>query len=157
MRTETFLGNKNQTGKEMYRLIDTYADDIDKFYMRTSTGQSVPFSKLPLDDAFDYVRKLPYKKDHAPVEVVMRPRKILERPQNGYDCKKKSILLGAYLKKNGLNFRLMTSSNRYDKKIHHVFPQVQLQGKWLNVDATYPEYKLFDKKTVTASEELKRI
>lgn len=156
MRTEAFLNDKAQTGKEMYRLVDTYKDDIDNFYMRNAVGQSVPMSKLTINEAFDYVRKLPYKKDRAPVEVVMRPRKILERPSQGYDCKKKSILLGSYLAKNGLNWRFMTSSNRYDKKIHHVFPQVNLQDKWLNVDATYPEYTLFDKKQVTACEELKR-
>lgn len=156
MRTEIDLSDKEQTGKEMYRLVDKYKNDIDKFYMRNSLGQSVPMSKLSLHEAFDYVRKLPYKKDREPIEILMRPEKILKYPSNGYDCKKKALLLGSYLAKNGLDFRFMTTSNRYDKKIHHVFPQVNLMGKWLNVDATYHDYVLFDTKRVTAREELKR-
>jgi len=67
----------------------------------------------------------------------------------GADCKKKSILMGSYFKNNGIPFRLIGSSKNKNKRIHHVFPQAFLDGKWVNTDATYNHYNLGDQKKVT--------
>jgi hypothetical protein len=146
------LRNKNDTGKEMYRLINNYSSDLHSIYVRTKTGQLIPFSSLSLMDAFDIVKRIPYRRDIKPIEVVSRPNGILKNAPVGMDCKKKAILIAAYLKERGIPFRLVASSRKPNRRIHHVFPQLNVAGKWLNADATYPHYQLFDKKPVTKAE-----
>jgi transglutaminase-like putative cysteine protease len=145
------LDTKDQTGREMYRLIDQYSGDIHSIHVK-----GVPLSRLNLFDFFDFVRNIPYRKDIKGIEVVSRPAKIIDSKNVGMDCKKKSILISAYLKHRGIPFRLIASSKRPDKRIHHVFPQMKIDGKWLNMDATYKDYKPLELKTVTKAEVLKK-
>lgn len=146
------LIDKNQTGREMHRLINNYSTDLHNIAVRLG-GKIVPFSKLPLDVAFNVVRKIPYRRDKKPVEVVARPREIIKR--RNADCKKKAILLSAYLKERNIPFRLIASSRVPSGRIHHVFPQMMFCGFWFNLDATYSHYRPFTKKTVTNAEVLK--
>jgi hypothetical protein len=88
------------------------------------------------------------------VEVIARPKHLLNQAMAGLDCKKKSILVGSYLKGKNLNFRLIGSSNKKNKNIHHVFPQVKSGSVWKNLDATYPNNRIFETKRVTAYEVL---
>lgn len=152
--TRTNLGSKNQTGREMYRLISDYSGDLDKVNI-LNRGVSIPFSSLPLPDAFNFVRKIPYRRDRKPVEVVARPAEIIRQRNRGMDCKKKSILLSSYLNRRGIPFRLVSSSRLPSKRIHHVFPQFFFCGHWLNFDATYPHYQPFAQKIITKMEVLK--
>lgn len=148
------LRSKDQTGKSLYDTVYRYADDCQK--CRVLYGSNlVPFSALSLSGAFDYVKNLPYRRDSRPVEVVSRPKYILSWPSIGYDCKKKGILMAAWLHLHGIPFRFMTVSRLPSGRIHHVFPQAWLNGQWRNVDATYPEYQLFDQKEATNAEILK--
>lgn len=148
------LRNKDQTGKEMHRLINRYSGDIHAVYVRKG-GKLVPFSSLSLMDAFDIIRRIPYRRDIKPIEVIARPNGILKNAPVGMDCKKKAILIAAYLKERGIPFRLIASSRKPNRRIHHVFPQMNVAGKWLNADATYPHYRLFQQKPVTKAEVLK--
>lgn len=145
------LDTKDQTGKEMYRLIEQYSGDIDHIRVKGK-----PLSSLNLFDYFNYVKNIPYRKDVKGIEVVSRPSKIIDNKNVGMDCKKKSILISAYLKNRGIPFRLIASSKRPDKRIHHVFPQMKIDGKWLNMDATYKDYKPLELKTVTKAEVLQK-
>ena len=145
------LDTKDQTGKEMYRLIEQYSGDIDHI-----TVKGKPLSSLNLFEYFNYVKNIPYRKDIKGIEVVSRPGKIIDNKNVGMDCKKKSILISAYLKNRGIPFRLIASSKRPDKRIHHVFPQMKIDGKWLNMDATYKDYKPLELKTVTNAEVLEK-
>lgn len=146
------LDSKDQTGKEMYRLIDQYSGDIDFIHTR----QGVPLSSLNLFEYFDFVKNIPYRRDIQGIEVVSRPAKIIDNKSVGMDCKKKSILISAYLKNRGIPFRLIASSKRPDKRIHHVFPQMKIDGRWHNMDATYSEYKPLELKKVTKAEVLQK-
>lgn len=148
------LRNKDQTGKEMHRLIRNYSADLHSIYVRKN-GQLVPFSSLSLMDAFDLIRRIPYRRDVKPIEVISRPNGILKNAPLGMDCKKKAILIAAYLKERGIPFRLIASSRKRNRRIHHVFPQLNFAGKWMNADATYPHYRLFQQKPVTRAEVLK--
>lgn len=148
------LKNKDQTGKAMYRLINRYSGDLHAVYVRKD-GQLVPFSSLSLMEAFDLIRRIPYRRDIKPIEVISRPNGILKNAPVGMDCKKKAILIAAYLKERGIPFRLIASSRKPNRRIHHVFPQMNVAGKWLNADATYPHYQLFQQKPVTKAEVLK--
>lgn len=148
------LLSKNQTGKDMYRLIETYSSDLDNVKI-WRLGRLIPFSSIPLYDAFDYVRRIPYKRDEKPIEVLMRPSEILRNKNFGMDCKKKAILISSYLRNRGIPYRLVASSRLSNRRIHHVFPQMLFRCEWLNFDATYPHYRPFESKRVTKSEVLK--
>jgi hypothetical protein len=148
------LRSKDQTGKEMHRLINRYSGDLRNVYVKRG-GKLIPFSDLSMREAFDFVRRMPYRRDVKPIEVVSRPREIVKNYPVGMDCKKKAILLSSYLRENRYPYRLIASSRRPDGKIHHVFPQVRLSGNWRNLDATYSYYRPFEKKSVTRAEVLR--
>jgi hypothetical protein len=112
-------------------------------------------SDLSLQEFFNLVKDIPYRRDPRPVEVVARPYYLFKHRNLGIDCKKKTIAMASYLKANGIPYRLIGSSNRPDRKIHHIFPQALIDGEFKNVDATYSQYRLFQAKNVTAWEELK--
>jgi hypothetical protein len=62
----------------------------------------------------------------------------------------------SWLKQNAIPARALAVSEMPNKKIHHVFPQGLIGGRWRNIDATYSKYKLFAKKPrVTYAEILK--
>ena len=145
------LNSKNQTGAEMYRLIDQYSGDIDRIQVNGK-----PLSSLNMFQYFDFVKNIPYRKDIKAIEVIGRPEKIVQNRKSGMDCKKKSILISSYLKQRNIPFRLIASSKREDKRIHHVFPQMCIDGKWYNMDATYKHYKPMEIKSLTAAEVLRR-
>lgn len=142
------LRSKEQTGAEMRRLINRYSSDLDGIAIRFR-GRMVPVSNMSLPEMFDFVRKVPYRRDIKPIEVVARPGKILANRLSGMDCKKKAILLSSYLQNRGIPWRLIASSRLPSGKIHHVFPQIGFAGRWLNFDATYPHYRAFAPKTLT--------
>lgn len=110
-----------------------------------------------LNEIFDFVRKIPYQED-GESEIIARPKFLLNKKYfPALDCKKKAVIIGAWLEAHGLPWRLIAISEKSDKKIHHVFPQAKIDGDWLNIDATYPEYFLFQpKKHATFGEELPR-
>jgi hypothetical protein len=147
------LRDKSQTGKSLYDTVYQFYDDCRKCRVLYKSNL-VPFSALSLSGAFDYVRKLPYRRDGRPVEVVARPKYILSWPAIGYDCKKKGILMASWLHLHGIPFRFMTLSRLPSGRIHHVYPQAWLNGAWRNVDATYAEYQLFEPKEATNAEVL---
>lgn len=148
------LHNKNQTGKEMHRLISKYSSDLDNVKLRRG-NQLVPFSFLPMDEAFNFVKNIPYRRDLKPIEVVARPGKIMLNRGVGMDCKKKAILLASYFRQRGIPWRLIASSRLPSGRIHHVFPQMCFCGTWLNFDATYPHYVPFARKgNITRAEVL---
>ncbi len=136
-KTTQDLFSKYQTSHEIKRLCKRYKNDL------------AHLKNMPLLLFFDFVRLIPYQIDVAPVEVVARPKYLLQMP--ALDCKKKSILCGCYFELNGLKYRFIGSSNRPDQTIHHIFPQVCLNGVWKNFDATYNHYIFGQQKTLTNS------
>lgn len=146
------LLNKNQTGNEMYRIVEKYHDDL-KNIMVVYRSKRKPFSDLTITDAFDVIKMIPYKQDSPPIELLSRP-KYIGQNSTGADCKKKSILMGSYLKVNNLPYRFVAVSTMPDRKFHHVFTQTNIDGSWLNLDPTYPDAIPFEQKNVTAYEVL---
>jgi len=153
--TATTLRDKRQTGREMYRLAGRFSGDLDAVKVRRGTRLR-PLSTFSLPEIFDFVKSLPYRRDTRPIEVVGRPRTLLLGANAGLDCKKKSVIMGAWLHRNRLPYRFMSVSTRPNRAIHHVFPQVRIDGTWLNLDATYSRYRPFQVKRVTAAEVLPR-
>lgn len=143
-RTVVPLSAKEQTGREMHRLIEGYYSDID----------TLPLSRRGLVGAFNCIKKMPYRRDVPPIEVVSRPAVAVN--MRGIDCKKKAILMSSYLRGRGIPYRLIASSRRPDGRAHHVFPQFQFGRYWMNCDATYPENEILDERYYTKTEELVR-
>ena len=146
------LQDKAETGEEMKRLIEQYSADLDTIYVMRR-GNLMPVAKMSLNEFFDFVRKIPYRIDTKPREVVARPALLIKDRYLGLDCKKKSILMASYvsrnpaLQKQKARWRLIASSRRPDGKIHHVFPQLSINGSgWKNIDATYNNYRIFEPK-----------
>jgi len=136
------LTDKNETAEEIKNIVEKYYNDIGGL------------ANLSMGDYYAFVKKIKYRMDMSPVEVVSRPKHILKHKSLGMDCKKKSILIASYLKKNGIPYRFICTSNKPTKRIHHIFVQGNFAGDWKNIDATYNRYKLFEKKKVTKAEYL---
>ena len=137
----------------MKKLINTFSNDIDKIAVKKN-GNVKAIKNMSLFEFFNIVKNIPYRKDTAPVEVISRPAHILKLSKLGMDCKKKSILMCSFCKQKNIPFRLIASSKKINHRIHHVFPQAKINGKWKNIDATYNHYKIFEPKKVTYAVQL---
>ena len=149
------LTDKAQTVQRIFELARQFSGDLDTVYAQLNS-QTVPLSALTLIEYFDMVRRIPYRRDDEPVEVVARPRVILQNFLHGIgkDCKKAAVLIGAYLENKRVPWRLAVVSTRPDKEMHHIFPQgdIYLTGDFVNLDATYSYMKPFSVKHVTDAE-----
>ncbi len=149
VKTEPLAG-KELTGQNMYRMVDMYFGDLG------------PALHNSFSTWFDFVKNIPYVSDierfqNRLLEIVPRPKYLLDRAMfPKIDCKKKSILIGAWAKGNGVPFRFVAVSDRPDHEPTHVFPQVDFGAGWINADATLPEYRLDQGFPVTYATELLR-
>jgi hypothetical protein len=139
------------TGKKMYWLASNFAGDL-------GTRANLPYQRY-----WDMVRRIPYRSDPELLknpnwEVLARPGYLLDLPQfASMDCKKKAILLGAWAQKNRVPYRWVAMSEKADGEIHHVFPVMLFGDGWVNMDATYPHYRIGEPKPrLTAAEFLPR-
>lgn len=139
------LRSREQTAAMIFESAEYYRDLGD--YLDSS-----------LQQFFDFVRQIPYREDPSDMEVVMRPKYMLYGNGSlqlaGLDCKKKSILIGAWLNAHGIPWRLLAVSERPDKQIHHVFVQAKIEGQWRNIDPTLSSYKLFEAKPLVTDGEI---
>lgn len=147
-RRKGILFDKIQTGHNMKYLIEKYHTDLNNIMVKKG-NETIPISRLSLREFFMLIKTIPYRKDEKPVEVVARPWYIWKHRDVGMDCKKKAIMIGSYLKLHSLPFRLMTTSNRPNRQIHHIFPQLRIGNNWHNIDATYKWNDMGDVKKVT--------
>lgn len=123
------------TVEKMIKTIEAHADDLKNF-VDINSGCSL--DKLSLQDFYNYVKAMPYRRDPAGNEIIPRPAFIIEyAPKYGRDCKKQSILIGAWAKLNGVPYRLKVVSRNKKKRMHHIYPELQINKKWLTADATY--------------------
>ena len=116
------MSGPEQTGREMIRLIRSYANDL----------QALAY--LPLEWFFHFVSMLPYRKDPKQVEFIQRPYYSL-KDTPFRDCDDKSILMAswAYLRK--IPVRLVAGGK--GRQLTHVFPEFLIKGRWIAMDATY--------------------
>lgn len=153
--TRRRLTSREQTAREMYRLALQYWQDLDQYGLLD----------VDLKTFFNRVRRIPYREDPKGEELTARPAHLLDRGRwPALDCKKKAILIGAYLVAHGYSpangrkgenlFRFVTISEKSDKVPHHILTQAFMDGKWKNLDPTYPEYRIFEgKEGATLAEE----
>lgn len=142
------LKNKSQTAEKMYYLIDKYFQDLKNVFVKVN-GRIKPVYTLTVREFHNVIRNIPYRQDNKPIEVIARPKYLLKHRFMGLDCKKKGVLIGAFLRLKKVPYRLVGSSIKKSGRIHHVYPQGNFAGNWLNVDATYQHYRPFTKKRAT--------
>lgn len=144
---------KELTGRYMYQFAENYPEDM------------APFRRLPFSVWYGMVRDIPYQSDDElfpdavgrVVEVVARPAYLLDRSIfQSLDCKKKSILIGAWAAVNGCPFCFLAVSENPSREVHHVFPMVDVGYGWETADATLPEYRIGQVFPLTYVEELTR-
>lgn len=139
---------KEATGHEMRDTVDRYYSDLGNYL-------GWPFSAW-----FDFVRLIPYVSDDTRfperiIELIPRPAYLLDRglfPQ--IDCKKKAILIASWARGNGLPYRFLAVSSRLDRRVHHVFPQIDFGAGWVTADATFPDFQAGQAQPLTFAAEL---
>ncbi len=142
------LKNKAQTARRIKHLIEQFYTDLKLCFVQDG-NRLIPLSDITLKQYFNFVKNIPYRRDPKPFEIVARPYYILKHRALGHDCKKKAVLVGAYLRMKNYKYRAIGASSRPDKKVHHIYLELfdKKSGQWLPVDATYNHYKLFEPKT----------
>ncbi len=139
---------KELTGHEMHQMVQSYWTDL------------APYVCWPFSSWFDFVRLIPYESDEnrfpgRVIELVPRPAYLMDRnlfPR--IDCKKKAILICAWAYGVGYPYRFIAVSQKPDKSIHHVFPQINFGDGWINADATFPEFHVGQAQPITFAAEL---
>lgn len=126
LETVTHLNDVTETAQEMRRICEMYFSDLG------------PWLGVPLIQFYGFVCLLPYVPDPVGVETVSRPAYTLQKDYRPRDCDDKSVLIAAWLQGHGIKKRFVSTSCRPDKRLTHVFTQLE---NGLFVDATYPKYK----------------
>lgn len=120
------LQDVHQTADQMRRITEQYYSDLGTWL------------RVPLLDFYLHVCALPYVSDPVGVETVSRPAYTLKYDYKPRDCDDKSVLLASWCQGNGLKKRFVSTSTRPDRRLCHVF--VQLENGLL-LDSTYPKFK----------------
>jgi hypothetical protein len=130
---------------------------VKKMYEAAKHKEDIgDLKNLSFEDYFNQIKNIPYRDDPDILynsEIISRPLFCLNAGK--LDCKKKAILMGAFCnsQRPPLKFKYVVSSERPDKKLHHVFPIVKLGKSWLVADPTYKYYYLGQgKKKLTKAE-----
>lgn len=89
---------------------------------------------------FDWVRRnVRYTRDIFRVELLHSARRMIELGAG--DCDDMTILLGAMLLSTGHPVRLVLAGFRPSRPhvYTHIYPEVNVRGRWLAIDATMPK------------------
>jgi hypothetical protein len=155
-RLQEPLTDKLQTARRIKHLVETFYLDLDRIYLVIS-GKKTRLSWLSLQEYFNLVKNIPYRRDPKPIEIVTRPYYIFKYSKLGMDCKKKGAAIAAYLRYKNYKYRAIGTSQRPDKRIHHIFFQFfdPKKAEWITADATYKTGKIGEKKHFTKWEVLR--
>jgi transglutaminase-like putative cysteine protease len=118
-------GSASVTGKYMYQMVDAYYLDM------------LPLAHLNLLDIFDSIKNIPYRDDNKDSEVLVRPALLYAGTGISGDCDDKAIALASWAKIRGIPYRFISVRAFDQKNLHHVFPQLYINDRWLTFDATY--------------------
>ncbi len=134
--TTTELRSVDQTVAEMFRLVNLYYGDVARF--ATMTPEAF----------YNKVRAIPYRADPRGNEFLQRPASTLNGWSECGDCDDKAIVMAAYAKAAGIEYRIAIGGSqavrvgsRVEYPFHHVWAEFKMMGKWVPMDATYPRYQ----------------
>lgn len=118
-------GKARATGPYMHAMVNTYWQDM------------IPWGTLSLPEIFDTIKNIPYRPDPPDIETLMRPYYTMRQLGWGGDCDDKSIALASWALINRIPYRFVAVRKAGAPTLHHVFTQLQVNGKWMSADATY--------------------
>lgn len=125
--------------------IDTYRETIKVMQELAREVRDVQqFAKHTLLEFYLFLRALPYIEDPQGIERVSRPLFTLN-PQwtDSRDCDDKATAMLCFCNMHGIKSRIIVCG--IGKKPHHVYNEVWLAGRFVPVDATYPDRSIFGK------------
>ena len=149
------LHDRLQTARRIKHLVEMFYTDLNLCFI-VRNGRQVQLPKLSLQEYFNFVKNIPYRKDPRPVEIVARPYYLIKHRKLGLDCKKKGCLIASYLRMKNYKYRAIGSSTRPDGNICHIYFELYdpKEKQWKPVDATYSNFRLFQKKTDETNREV---
>lgn len=140
------LGGVEKTGAEMLRICQNYNNDL------------AAFDGYTINQFFDVVRSLEYRKDPPGIEHISRPAVLMTKSAAFRDCDDKSILCACYLMRRNksakndrskIPWRFVATSARKSGELSHVVVEAVINGKPRIIDATYPKNEFYRKPVYT--------
>lgn len=121
----TTNGTARETGQYMRAM-------VDRFYM-----DMAPYAHLPLSQIFGIIKNIPFRPDPPDNETVQRPLYTVQQQGYGGDCDDKCIALAAWAKLNSMPYRFVAVRRPDRPRLHHVFCELWIDGRWIHADPTY--------------------
>lgn len=118
-------GKAVATGPYMHAMVQTYWRDM------------IPWGTLSLPEIYARIKNIPFRPDPPDVETLMRPYYTMRGLGWGGDCDDKSIALASWAVINRIPYRFVAVRRAGMPTLHHVFTELNIDGKWLIADATY--------------------
>jgi len=114
-------------------------DMVNKFHADVSE-----YDEMPFEEYYNFVKNLPYIPDDEKagdydIDVFCRPKRTLGDDCVCRDCDDKAILMACWLKRHGVRYRFVACSYEAKNPHEHCILEVYNEGKWMELDATYPE------------------
>lgn len=130
-------------GREMYRISKQHAHQLGAF------------GSMSFQDFFQYVSRLPYRKEAGQYQLLASPENSLNQTSPVIACANKAILIGSWCTLNKIPFRFVAVTRNKKGPFNHVFPEIYLGGRWCPVDATYPWFQPFSENNFAKREILR--
>lgn len=119
-------GSAAQTGVLMHEMVRRYYRDM------------MPYAKYSLGEIFDIVKSIPFREDPYHEETLQRPAHTMLSRAWGGDCDDKSICLASWAVCNDYPYEFIACRAFEKGALHHVYPEIFINGQWTICDATYP-------------------
>ncbi|RHX91461.1 hypothetical protein DLM76_17185 [Leptospira yasudae] len=120
------------TVSDIFRFAYQYPNDLGEFKDKS------------IFELYNFVRSLPYIADPEGLETVSRFKYTKEADFPIRDCDDKTIPILAWAIYNGVPCRAVVCGKSI--KPHHIYPEIQISGRWNSADATYSGRCSFGKK-----------
>lgn len=132
---------KNQPVVEI-RKLNSFRDTVDKvFEFADLFKEDLRFLEdIDIFTFYNYVRSLPYIKDPKGEETVVRQKYTIRPDWMGCrDCDDKTLLILSFAKLKNISGRSVVVGQ--NKKPHHIYPELELNGNFVPADATFTRCK----------------
>lgn len=96
-----------------------------------------PYAHYSLPEIFRFLKDLPYRYDPPQIETLMRPLYTINQQGYGGDCDDKAIAIAAWADLNGIPYRFVAVRKNNQPRLHHVFTELFVNGRWISADCTY--------------------
>lgn len=118
-------GTALETGVYMHQMVRKYYHDM------------LPWAGLSLQEIYDVISNIPFRPDPETEEVIMRPRYTMSMRGYGGDCDDFAIALASWAYLNGIPYRFVAVRKPDRNVLHHVYPELYINNRWVTADATY--------------------